>query len=114
MLDKIKSNVIAAIVSAVIIAVVLAIWGTVSDGGLVRSLGGATAKELAKIEQELGTHPRLLKCRAEVSEEHSQPRACSNAEFELATWCSGDCRADDARARLCCGYRTERGPVSGR
>ena len=105
MFEKIKSNVIAAIISAAIIGTALGIWEIVSDGGLVRALGGVTADELSEIKKELGTHPRKVACEAHPREDFSQQRTM-NCEpgFKLAEWCSGDCNDDDAMVTLCCNY----------
>lgn len=55
MLEKVKSNVIVAIISSAIIGATLGIWEAISEGGLIRILGGATTAELADVRAELST-----------------------------------------------------------
>ena len=49
MMERIKENIIVAIISTVIVAVAVGIWGLVGRGDLVRLLGGATATDLNEL-----------------------------------------------------------------
>ena len=91
------STVIAPILIALILAAGAIIWESVSEGALIRNLGGVTSADLDMVKN------RKLMCEALVSEEFEEPPTCS-AGYTLASWCSGDCNADDARVALCCHY----------
>jgi len=47
---------------------------------------------------------KKLKCRAIPTEERRNYGTCSNNEFKLVQWCSGDCTGDDAKVTICCKY----------
>ena len=103
MWGDVKSHMIGAILGALVVAAGAAIWGALAEGGLVKSLGGATSSELAEVRQQLDTHPRELTCEALVSEEFQKRPTC-NSGYQMTQWCSGDCNADDAQVTLCCDF----------
>lgn len=53
MWDQIRTQTISAVLTALIIVVGVAIWQSVTRGGLIRALGGATSAEVEAIESRL-------------------------------------------------------------
>ena len=53
MIERIKENIIAAIISAVIVAVAVGLWSLVAGGDLIRLLSGAKADELTELRERL-------------------------------------------------------------
>ena len=74
MLEKIKSKVIVAIISAAILGITAGIWKAVSDGALIRLLGGATAQDLAQVSGRTQNLERV------INESHEQ-LSCTNVQI---------------------------------
>ena len=58
-------------------------------------------KEVSEVKQIAN---KKLKCRAIPKEDKKKYGKCSDNEFKLAQWCSGDCGGDDAKVTICCKY----------
>lgn len=73
------SDLIAPILVALILAAGAVVWDSISEGALIRTLGGATSADLDMVKN------RKLMCEALVSEEFQERPTCS-AGYTLATW----------------------------
>lgn len=72
-----------------------------------RFLGAAVSRVEPLIEGArnlLPPPPPLLRCRAYPSEEYEPFHLCPAGTESLASWCSGDCNADDAKVQICCQW----------
>lgn len=90
MLQGLSKQVIAGLISLIIASLAIVAWEWVTDGGLIKSLGGAIVSDL---KQQCTAHP---------VEEFQSYVQCGDGEYELLKWCSGDCNSDDARMTICC------------
>lgn len=102
-LKTIVTGAASALLAAAIIGVGAWMWNSLSDGHLVRLLGGVTLHDLPP--------PPMLVCEAFARPYHSQwgrtpGDACPEPlnGYAMADWCSGDCSSDDSKVTLCCRY----------
>ncbi len=85
----------------VLLSAAVGAWQWVTDGSLIKWLGGAVVADITSAESG------RLQCTALPAEETQPPRQCGAGQFKLVEWCSGDCNSDDARVTICCSQSGE-------
>jgi len=85
---KIQTHVLRTLGALIIGAIAFTIWEWMTDGSLIKYLGGAVIEN--------------MQCVAHPAEDFQSYRPCMKDEFTFAEWCSGDCNSDDARVTICC------------
>ena len=53
MIETVRNQVVSALITAAIFASVAALWQRVTDGGLIRFLGGVTAQDYTTLESDV-------------------------------------------------------------